>query len=110
SSSSLAGETWGAPAGVMRAGRGILTSGHRGAGPPPGRHPVLRHRRTPVLRHRRTLVSGLGTRAAGPEQPHPALLAHAPGLLAGRIAGAPEKIRAQRPEDRAARVLRHDQA
>ena len=41
-----------------------------------------------------------------PQQPHPPVLAHAPGLASGGVAEPPEEVGAHGAADRAARVLR----
>src|SRR6185369_17818518 len=43
----------------------------------------------------------------GQQKPQAATLFHAPGLLAGRLAEAPEKVGADRPLDRPAGILGH---
>ena len=49
-------------------------------------------------------------RALRPQQPHPAVLAHAPGLAPGLRAESPEEVRAHRAANRASGVLRQRQA
>ena len=65
-----------------------------------------------LCRRRSQGAAGPGRqRLAGrPQQPHPALLAHAPGLRAGVGPGSPEEIRAHHAADRAAGVVRRHQA
>ena len=58
----------------------------------------------------RSCWTGRQRLAARPEQPHPSLLAHAPGLRAGLGPGSPEEIRAHHAADRAAGVVRRHQA